>query len=273
MTEQRDRKHFDSVLRRHARALLPACVAALLAMFCNPSSARAEADAPQPYARVIVEQASVRAGPGVGFRSVYTAQRDEVFPLRARATQGYWFQIELPDSTYGWIAGDSVYNLEVNDEKARSGRFLPWLFAPPPLPGAHGEVAVVGGVLGDGGMIAVRPTWLLDPAFGFELSGAAAVATGGRLLMATVGPVVNVFPRSPIVPYATVQGGLTASSPNADTFLLDSGAITTLSAGAGLRLGFRYRITLRLEARTHVFFEADRTVTQEELSAGLTVFF
>jgi hypothetical protein len=150
---------------------------------------------------------------------------------------------------------------------------LPWLFAPPPLPGAHGEIAVVGGVLGDGGMIAVRPTLLLDPAFGFELSGAAVVATGGRLLMATAGPVVNVFPRSPIVPYATLQGGVTASSPNADTFLLDAGAITTLSAGAGLRLGFRYRITLRLEARTHVFFDADRAVTQEELSAGLTVFF
>jgi hypothetical protein len=262
-----------SAAARCAQALLRACFAALLALSLCTAEARAEQDPLHPYARVIVERATVRAGPGIGFRSVYTAQRDQVFPLRARATQGYWFQIELPDSTYGWIAGDSVYNLEVSDEAAHSGRFLPWLFAPPPLPGAHGEIAVVGGVLGDGGMIAVRPTLLLDPAFGFELSGAAVVATGGRLLMATAGPVVNVFPRSPIVPYAALQGGVTASSPNADTFLLDSGAITTLSAGAGLRLGFRYRITLRLEARTHVFFDADRAVTQEELSAGLTVFF
>jgi hypothetical protein len=49
--------------------------------------------------------------------------------------------------------------------------------------------------------------------------------------------------------------------------------MATLAAGAGLRIGFRYRITLRLELREHLFFEPDRTVAQEELSAGLTVFF
>jgi hypothetical protein len=241
-------------------------------MACAASQARADGPR-QPYARVIVEHAIVRAGPGVGFRRVYIAERDEVLPIHARATQGYWFQLELPDSTYGWISGDSVYALEVGDEQAHSGRFMPWLFAPPPLPGAHGEVAITAGMLGGGGMIALRPVWLLDPAFGFELSGEAAVATGGRLLLATAGPIVNVFPRSPLVPFATVQGGVTASSPNADSFLLDSGAIATACAGAGFRIGFRYRITLRLEARTHVFFEPDRTITQEELSAGLTVFF
>ena len=196
-----------------------------------------------------------------------------MLPIHARSTQGYWFQLELPDSTYGWIAGDSVYVLEVSDEQAHGGRFMPWLFAPPPLPGAHGEVAITAGMLGSGGMIAVRPAWLLDPAFGFELSGEASVATGGRLLLATAGPIVNLFPRSPLVPFATLQGGVAASSPNADTFLLGSGAIATACAGAGFRIGFRYRITLRLEARTHVFFEPDRTITQEELSAGLTVFF
>ncbi len=246
-----------------------AAAAALLAGL-QPARCLAEV---QPYARVIVETAIVRAGPGLGFRRVYAAQRDQVFPIRARATQGYWFQIELPDSTRGWIPGDLVYNLEVGDEEAHGGRFLPWLFAPPPLPGAHGEIAITAGMLAGGGMLAVRPTLLLDPAFGFELSGAAAVASGGRLLLATLGPVVNVFPSSPVVPFATLQGGVTASSPNADTFLLRSGSIATMSAGAGLRIGFRYRLTLRLEARSYVFFQPDRTVSQEELSAGLTVFF
>jgi len=244
----------------------------LLAWLACTASARAE-DEPEPYARVIVERATVRAGPGIGFRGVYQAQRGEVFPLRSRASAGYWFQIELPDATLGWIAGDLVYNHEVGDEEASGGRFLPWLLAPPPLPGARGEVAISGGVLGDGGMLSLRPTVLLDPAFGFELSASAAVATGGRLLLATVGPVVNVFPSSPVVPFATLQGGVTLSSPNADTFLLESGGLATLSAGIGLRIGFRFRLTLRLEAREHVFFEADRRVAEKELSAGLTVFF
>jgi uncharacterized protein YgiM (DUF1202 family) len=239
-------------------------------LLARPVTAFAEV---QPYARVIVESTAVRAGPGLGFRSVYLAQRDEVFPIRARATQGYWFQIELPDSTRGWIAGDTVYNHEVSDEQAHSGRFMPWLFAPPPLPGAHGEIAISAGMLARGGMLAVRPALLLDTALGLELTGAAAVAEGGRLLFLTLGPVVNLFPHSPIVPFATVQGGVTKSSPNADTFLLKSGGIATMSAGFGLRIGFRYRLTLRLETRSYVFFEPNRTVSQEEISAGLTVFF
>lgn len=247
-------------------------IALLLACMVCAGTARAD-DEPEPYARVIVERATVRAGPGIGFRGVYQAQRGEVFPLRSRASAGYWFQIELPDATLGWIAGDLVYNHEVGDAEASGGRFLPWLLAPPPLPGARGEVAISGGVLGDGGMLSLRPTVLLDPAFGFELSASAAVATGGRLLLTTVGPIVNVFPSSPVVPFATLQGGVTLSSPNADTFLLDSGGLATLSAGIGLRIGFRFRLTLRLEAREHVFFEADRRVAEKELSAGLTVFF
>ncbi|MFI5306559.1 MAG: SH3 domain-containing protein [Polyangiales bacterium] len=229
--------------------------------------------APEPHARVIVEQATVRAGPGLGFRSVYAAHRDEVFPIHARSTQGYWFQIELPDGTRGWIMGDAVYTIEIGEERSHGGRFLPWLFAPPPLPGAHGEIAITAGMLAGGGMLAVRPAWLLDPAFGFELNAAAAVASGGRLLLATAGPIVNVFPQSPLVPFATVQGGVTASSPNADSFLLKSGGIATIDAGIGLRIGFRYRLTLRLEARSYVFFQPDRTVAEEEYSAGLTVFF
>jgi len=248
-------------------------VAALaVAAWLGALPARAAA-APEPYARVIVEQAVVRAGPGLGFRVVHTAKRDEVFPIHARSTQGYWFQIELPDATRGWIAGDAVYPIEIGEGGRHRGRFMPWLFAPPPLPGAHGEIAITAGMLAGGGMLAVRPAWLLDPAFGFELTAAAAVASGGRLLLATAGPLVNVFPQSPVVPFATVQGGVTASSPNADSFLLKSGGIATLDAGIGLRIGFRYRLTLRLEARSYVFFQPDRTVAQEEYSAGLTVFF
>jgi hypothetical protein len=201
------------------------------------------------------------------------AQRDEVLPIRARATRGYWLVIELPDSTRGFVAGDHVYSFEVSGEDASSIRFMPWLFAPPALPGAHGEIAITGGILGRGGMMAIRPSFLLDPAFGFELNAMAVVAEGGRLWMGTLGPLFNLLPSAPIVPFVTVQGGVTASSPNADSFLLGSGSIATLSAGAGLRFGFHYRITLRLEVRSYAFFEPDRMISQEEFCAGLTVFY
>lgn len=235
--------------------------------------AHAAADEGRAHARIVIERAPVRAGPGAEFRVVYVGRRDELLPVRSRARKEYWLQVELPDGTLGYVAGDVVYVLELANDAASSGRFLPWLLAPPPMLAARGEIAITGGVLGDGGMLAVRPAVLFDPAFGIELSAGAAVATGGRLLSITAGPVVNLLPTTPIVPFATLQGGLTVSSPNADSFLLEAGSMATLDAGVGLRIGFRYRITLRLELREHLFFEPDRTVTQEELSAGLTVFF
>ena len=233
---------------------------------------RASADEPTVYARVVVDTAQVHAGPSATFRSVYSARRDEVFPVRARSSTGYWFRIELPDGTQGFIRGDLVYNHEVSDDEASGGRFLPAIFAPPPLPAAHGEISLQGGALGPGGFLALRPTWLLGPSFGFEVTGGASVARGGRLFIAMLGPVVNMFPRSPLVPFFTLGGGLIASSPNADTFLLKAGSVAGLSAGAGLRIGLRYRLTLRLEARSYVLFETDRYVREEEFSAGLTVF-
>jgi hypothetical protein len=236
-----------------------------------PSATRA-AETSSVYARVLVDTTPIYAGPDASYRTIVSAHRDALYPVRSRASQGYLFEVELPDGTTGFIRGDSVYVSSVSDEEAHAGRFFPAVFAPPPLVGAHGEVALLGGVLGGGGLIALRPSWLLSPSFGIEATAAAAVARGGRLLIAMLGPFVNMFPESAIVPFFNVAGGVIASSPNADTFLLQSSSLVGLSAGAGLRIGFRYRITLRLEARSYVFFETDRYVREEELSAGLSVF-
>jgi hypothetical protein len=247
-----------------------ACVS--LCLFGMSRQVAADASETVVYARVVVDWAAIRAGPSATYRQVYTAHRDDVFPVRSRAASDYWFRVELPDGTTGFIRGDLVYNHEVSDAEAHGGRFLPAIFAPPPLASAHGEIALLGGALGSGGFFAVRPTWLLDASFGFEATGGVSVARGGRLFLAMLGPVVNLFPRSPVVPFFDLAGGLVASSPNADTFLLRAGTVTGLSAGVGLRIGFRYRLTLRLEARSYVLFETDHYVREEEFSAGLTVF-
>ena len=244
----------------------------LLAHVRAAAGGRARQAETQPYARVIVETARVRTGPGASYRRLHMAQRDEVFPMRARATQGYWFLVELPDSTCGFIPATRVQPRSQRRARER-GRFLPWLFAPPPLPGAHGEIAVIGGVLGGGGMLAVRPALLARSRVRFRAQCDGVVAPGGRLLIATAGPIVNLLPSSPMVPFATLQGGVTASSPNADTFLLAPGSVATLGAGAGLRFGFRYRDHAAAGGARARVLRADRTVTQEEFSAGLTVFF
>jgi hypothetical protein len=76
-----------------------------------------------------------------------------------------------------------------------------------------------------------------------------------------------------VIPFFALGGGVAYGDPNADAFLVRSGATGALYGGGGLRFAFRYRITLRLEARLWAFFDQNRYVAQEEYSGGLTVFF
>ncbi len=242
---------------------------ALVATLSLPAMSQAD-DEVEVFARVVVDHAAIRSGPGPQFRRIGVAFRGDVFPVVRRATTGYWFQIERPDGTKGWILGDTVYNHEVGElEEAPRWR----VFAPPPLEGSRMEIAVTFGVLSGGGFMSVRPTVLLDPHFGIELTGAASVNRAGQLLMAGLGGIINIFPHWPVVPYLAVGGGVAFSNPNSATFLLEEGTIGTLWGGGGLRIGFRKRITLRVDVRAYAFFEANRYVAREEYSGGFSVFF
>jgi len=221
------------------------------------------------YARVIVESTPLRSGPGASYRQVGSARRGEVYPVRRRGTQGYWFQVERPDGTLAWLMGDAVYNAEDPGEP----RFGHRIMAPPPLPDAHVEIAASFGALGGGGFMAIRPTILIRPEAGVELTGGIEVGSGGQLVVGGIGGIINFFPRFPITPFVVLGGGLAWSNPNADTFLQQSGTVSMLYGGGGLRFAFKYRLTLRFDVRSYVFFEADRYVSSEEYTGGLTVFF
>jgi hypothetical protein len=272
-------------VRVRREALAFGCVLAL-ALTLQPGAGHADEpqgagdDAPSGvYARVIVDRVELRSGPGATFRRVWVAERGDVFPITERGTHAYWFRVELPDGTQAYVAGDAVYAHELSAEQASRGRFLPEVFAPPALPHAVGELAFSFGVLGisgsgvGGGLMAVRPTINLAPELGIEATLGASVGAAGRLFFGTLGGIVNVFPTSPVVPFVVVGGGFARSDPNADAFLLRSGWRGAMYAGGGLRIGFRYRITLRLEARAWVFFDENQFSEQEEVSGGLTVFF
>ena len=49
--------------------------------------------------------------------------------------------------------------------------------------------------------------------------------------------------------------------------------VGVLYGGGGLRFGFRYRLTFRIEARGYAFFDEDRVTALEEITGGFTVFF
>jgi hypothetical protein len=267
------------------RALSAALLALVLGALCGvraPSTAHAEADAAdaQPpahgpavvYARVVVERAALRTGPGATFRLVRSAEQGETFPVQERAPRGFWLRVELPDGTSAYVQGDAVYIHEVG-ERSRGARVLGKIFAPPPLLAAHGEISISLGALGQGGFMAVRPVWLLAPNFGFEANLAASVSSSGRLFLGGLGGVINLFPSWPVVPFAAAGGGFAYASPNADSFVLGSGSSSALYAGGGLRFGFRQRLIVRVEARGYAFFDANRLLAQQEISGGLSAFF
>lgn len=236
-----------------------------------PAFAQADAEV-DVYARVVVETAALRTGPGATFRLVRVANQGETFPVRQRATRGYWLRVELPDGTLAYVQGDAVYMHEVS-ETSRARRAFHKVFAPAPLLAANAELALSFGVLGSSGFMAARPVWLLAPSFGFEANLAASVGSTGRLFMGGVGGIVNVFPSWPVVPFLAAGGGGVYASPNADSFVLEQGARSMIYAGGGLRFGFRYRIILRAEGRAYAFFNANQLFATQEISGGLSAFF
>ncbi len=255
----------------HAAALAAALLGAVL--LATSGVARAEEQAPlEAYARIVVGRVALRSGPGVSFRRVALARRSETYPVLRRSSLGHWLQVRLPDGTSAWLPVAAVY-VETPADAEHEERFLGWLFAPPPLLAARGELAAQFGVLAGGGMAALRPTVYLRPEFGFELTGLAVVSASGRLYGAMGGGLLNLFPSSPIVPFVTLGGGMVQAEPNADSFVVRSGTRSAVYAGAGLRFGFRYRLVLRLEARTHVFYDPDHYTSVEEYSAGISAFF
>lgn len=260
-----------------ARALVLGVVLALatpLAALAQDAPAEGEELAAGVYARVIVDRTDLRSGPGASYQRVRVAERGDTFRVVQRASTGYWFRVELPEGTFAWIHGDTVYNHQVSREQAGGGRFAPDVFAPPPLVSAKGELAVQFGILGFfNGFMAIRPAINVAPELELELNLGGSVGDGGRLLLASGGPLINLFPGSPVVPFFTVGGGMALSDPNADTFLLESGMVGVLYGGGGLRFCFRYRITLRIEARAYAFFDENRIVALEEITGGFTVFF
>ncbi len=230
------------------------------------------AEAGEIHARVTVETAPLRTGPGAGFRIVRLAVRGETFRVHERASRGYWLRVELTDGSLAFVQGDMVYAHEVGPPSRRA-RVLAKVFAPPPLLQAHGELAVSLGAMGQSGFMAVRPTWLLAPTFGIEANLAGSVGASGRLLLGGLGGIVNLFPHWPIVPFFAGGGGMAYARPNADSFVLEEGARSMLYAGGGLRFGFRHRIIVRLEGRSYALFTQDDLRAQQEISGGLSAFF
>lgn len=239
-----------------------------------PTLARAESADEDAYARVVVGEAELRAGPGVSHRVIYRAPRGETFLISSRETSGFWLQVTLPDGRTGYVLGDTVEPVSATEDSAEGAR-KPGFFAPPALLDAHGGFAMLAGMYGlhdRAGYAELRPAWVIAPAIAFEpYVGVALVSDSRRLVYGGAG-TLNLLPDKAVAPFVTIGCGGVYESPK-DEFVRPTRKWFHARAGGGLLVSLRFRVSVRLEAANLVLFQEDDYQNVQLFSAGLGTYF
>jgi hypothetical protein len=246
-----------------------------------PSSARADASEPEAFARVIVDSAELRTGPGVSYRVLYTGHRGETFALDGRPGTGFWLKVLLPDGRAAYALGDEVQPCAVNpnDEGAPS---RPGFFAPPPLEGSRAGLALVGGLLsipveGGGiqryGYVEARPSLVLHKTVSLEGFIGDGLTSDGAQLLYGGGVSIYLAPSWPVCPFVGLWAGGLSVFPSETSFVLKREDLYLARAGGGLLFALRNRILVRIEATNLSLFGAESYKSAQTYSGGLGVYF
>lgn len=247
----------------------------------QPGTAAAAEESPDAFARVVVDSAEIRSGPGISSRVIYTGHRGETFAIDGRQGNGFWLRLILPDGRTAYALGDEVQVFAVKpDEPDAPSR--PGLFATPPLEGTHAGFAILGGVLSiptqDGstrgfGYLEGRPSIVLHRTVTLDgFAGTALTADGAQFLYGG-GATVHFAPSWPICPFLGIGGGGLMVRPNADSFVLKREDLYAARAGGGLLMALRGRILVRLEVTNLTLFGADTFKNAQTYAGGLGVYF
>lgn len=265
-------------LRRRLAALLLALALGLVAVLA-PRAARA--DEPEAFARVVVDSAELRSGPGVSYRVISVAQRGETLAIDGRQGGGFWLRVILDDGRAAYALGDEVQVFAVKPGEPESPS-RPGIFAKPPLQGAHAGLAIVGGLMTipirDGttrgfGYLEARPSIVIHPTFTLEgFIGDALTADGAQILYGG-GATVNFAPSWAICPFLGIGGGGLAVRPNADSFVLKREDLYVARAGGGVLMALRGRILVRMEVTNLTLFDAESFKNAQTYSVGFGVYF
>jgi hypothetical protein len=250
-------------------------IVAAVALLALPASAIAES-----YVRVISQKAPVHTGPGHGYRETYVAKRGEVFEVEERGTRGYWSRIRLEDGTTGWVLGELVHPLEVDDTPDGPG-FLArtWrgirrtVLGPPPIVDADVEISFSAGALDGEGIFLLRPAWVIDPYFAIEAFGGLSPRAEKDIFLAGLGWTLRLVPGAYVGPYINAGVGAAHTRPKADNQLDVEETVMALAIGGGFEITFKKQITVRVDARNWTLFDPDQASNGQEYSGGLAIFF
>ena len=239
------------------------------------------AEEPEAFARVVVDAAEIRSGPGVSYRVIYTAHRGETLAIDGRPGTGFWLRVILPDGRSAFALGDEmqVFAVKPGEPDAPS---RPVLFATPPLEGAYGGLAIVGGILAipiqDGttrafGYLEGRPSIVVHRTVTLDGFVGAALTNDGAQYLYGGGATINFAPSWPICPFLGIGGGGLSVRPNADSFVLKREDLYLARAGGGILMALRGRILVRMEVTNLTLFAADTFKNAQTYSVGFGVYF
>jgi len=272
----------EQVRRGFALALFAALAGAVVAT-ASPAHAADPKDDVQPeaFARVVVDSAELRTGPGVSARVIYVAHRGETFALDGRPGSGFWLRVLLEDGRIAYALGDEVQVFAVNpNEEGAPSR--PGLFAPPPLEGARAGLALLGGMLSipvlSGGVqrfgyVEARPSLVLHKTVSLEGFIGDGLTTDGAQLLYGAGVAIYLAPSWPVCPFVGLAAGGLSVLPNPDSFVLKREDMWIARAGGGVLFALRNRILVRLEATNMAVFTADSYKNAQTYAGGLGVYF
>ncbi len=265
-----------------ARALLACAIASLPLVSTLASADQAAGDSEvQAFARVVVDAAELRTGPAVSYRVIETAARGETFALDGRPGTGFWLRVLLSDGRVAYVLGDEVQPFAVTpgQEGAPS---RPGLFAPPPLLGSRGGLALVGGILSipaaTGGVqrygyVEARPSLVLHETVSLEGFIGDGLTSDGTQLLYGGGVAIYLAPRWLVCPFVGLYAGGLSVTANPDSFVLKSEDLFLARAGGGLLFALRNRILVRLEVTNLSLFSAETFKNAQTYAGGLGVYF
>lgn len=271
----------------HRRAAWLVSTAWLL--FASPLLAAAPASGEPPagssdieaFARVVVDAAELRTGPGVSYRVISVAHRGETFALDGRPGTGFWLRVLLDDGRLAYVLGDEIQPFAVRPgENGAPSR--PGLFAPPPLVGSRGGLALVGGILSIPGAtgavqrygyVEARPSLVLHETVSLEGFIGDGLTSDGTQLLYGGGVAVYLAPRWVVCPFVGLFAGGLSVSANPDSFVLKSQDLFLARAGAGVLFALRNRILVRLEATNLSLFSAESYKNAQTYAGGFGVYF
>jgi uncharacterized protein YgiM (DUF1202 family) len=246
-------------------------VLAFVAAFA-PRLAPAAEDEEDAFARVIVADTDLRAGPGVSHRVIYHAHRGETFLIQTRETSGFWLQVVMADGRTAYVLGDTVEAVAVT-EGAADAPTKPGFFAPPALQTAHGGFALMAGLYDRDGYVELKPAYVLAPAIAFEPFIGLALKSDSRRITYGLSGTLNLAPDWAIAPFVTLGAGGMHESPKDEPGVQHVRNWFQARAGGGLLISLRWRILFRLEASNMVLYTEDAYQNVQTYIGGLGTYF